>query len=259
VKRPDEDDWSKCRRVLQYLKGCKHLKLRIKINDINEIKWIVDASHNVHWDCKGQTGAGMTMGEGAIISSSNKQKINTKSACESELVGIDDVIPTMLWSLYFIQAQGIDTKRIRLYQDNKSTILLANHGQMSSSKRTKHIKAKFFFIADRVSAGEIAIEHMPTEDVWIDGNTKPNEGRRFRVDRSKIMNCPIDVPDETLGKYDDDDDPVQPPMTTGSKGRSAPDHRSAKCRAQECVGSQAPFYGGNRAAGQPPIIGTTDT
>ena len=197
----------------------------------------------------------MTMGEGAIISSSNKQKINTKSACESELVGIDDAIPTMLWSLYFIQAQGIDTKRIRLYQDNKSTILLASHGQMSSSKRTKHIKAKFFFIADKVSAGEIAIEHMPTEDVWIDVNTKPNEGRRFRVDRSKIMNCSIDIPDETLnGRVEGSGVDDEPPMTTGSKGRSAPDHRSAKCRAQECVGSQTPFCGGNRVTGQPPII-----
>ena len=97
VKKPDEDDWGKCRRVLQYLKGYKSLKLRIVAEDLNEIKWLVDASHNVHWDSKGQTGAGMTLGQGAIISSSNKQRINTKSACESELVGIDDAIPTMLW------------------------------------------------------------------------------------------------------------------------------------------------------------------
>lgn len=112
VKRPDEDDWGKLRRVIQYLKGSRSLKLRIKVDGLDEAKWLVDASHNVHWDCRGQTGAGMTLGSGAVVSSSNKQKVNTRSACESELVGVDDACPTLLWSLYFIQGQGVNMKNV---------------------------------------------------------------------------------------------------------------------------------------------------
>lgn len=98
VKRPDEDNWGKLRRVLQYLKGTRKLKLCLKVTSLEEAHWFVDASHEVHWDCKGQTGASMTLGKEAIINSSLCQKINTKSSCETELVGVDDVILTVLWS-----------------------------------------------------------------------------------------------------------------------------------------------------------------
>jgi hypothetical protein len=66
----------------------------------------------------------MTLGKGATISGSNKHRSNSKSACKSKLIGQDDYISTMLWSLYFMQAQGYPITNIRLYQDNKSTILL---------------------------------------------------------------------------------------------------------------------------------------
>jgi hypothetical protein len=82
----------------------------------------VDASHGVHADCKGHTGAGMTLGNGAVMSSSRKQKINTRSSTESEVVGVDDVMPSVLWSLYFLQEQGYGTAHAVIYQDNKSAI-----------------------------------------------------------------------------------------------------------------------------------------
>jgi hypothetical protein len=174
------------------------------VDDLKEAKWYIDASHNVHWDCKGQTGGGMTLGKGACLSGSNKQKTNSKSACETDLIGVDDYIFLVLWSLYFIQAQGIDMSNARIYQDNKSTILLENNGKMSSSKRTKHIKSKFFFITDRIHQGEVVVEYLPTEEMWIDVNTKPKQGYPFRRDRAMLMNCPVDLPDETLIRSPDD-------------------------------------------------------
>ena len=195
--RPDEDDWGKVRRVLRYLKGTRTLPLRLTVDDLAIAKWNIDASHAVHWDCKGQTGAGMTLGKGAVTSFSRKQKINTKSSTESEVVGVDDAMPSILWSLYFIQAQGYDMKYALVQQDNKSAILLEVNGKMSSSKRTKHIRIKYFFITDRVAQGDIVIEHKPTEEMWIDMHTKPKQGTPFRKDRSQLMNCPIDIPDET--------------------------------------------------------------
>jgi hypothetical protein len=48
----------------------------------------------------------MTLGKGAAISFSQKQKINTCSSTETEVVGVDDAMPSVLWSLYFIQEQG---------------------------------------------------------------------------------------------------------------------------------------------------------
>ena len=101
VKKPDEDDWGKLKRLLKYLLGTKHLRLRLTVEDLGVIRWWVDASYNVHEDCKGQTGAMMSLGNGAPISFSRKQKLNVRSSCEGELVGLDDAMPTILWARYF--------------------------------------------------------------------------------------------------------------------------------------------------------------
>ena len=85
-----------------------------------------------------------------------------------------------------------------LYQDNKSTILLANNGRWSSSKRTKHIKSRYFFIEDKVDQGEVSIEHQPTNMMlmWSDVLTKPKQGKGFRIDRAMLMNVPEIYNDE---------------------------------------------------------------
>ena len=46
--------------------------------------------------------------------------------------------------------------------------------------------------------GDVKIEHKPTGEMWIDMNTKPKQGTPFRTDRSHMMNCPLNVMDETL-------------------------------------------------------------
>ena len=73
---------------------------------------------------------------------SRKQKLNTKSSTEAELVGIDDVMPQILWTRYFLMGQGFNVTDNILYQENKSTIKLATNGRVSSGKRTRHVNDK---------------------------------------------------------------------------------------------------------------------
>jgi hypothetical protein len=195
VKAPDEDDWGKLKRVLKYLNGTKFLKLTLSVGDLGMLKWYVDGSHNVHWDCKGHGGAVFKLGKGATASYSRKVKLNTRSSTETELYAADMYMPEMLWSLYFIQAQGYEAECVGLYQDNISTQLLIKNGKMSSGKKTKHIKAKFFFIKDRVDNGEIRVNDCPAEEMWADIMTKPLQGTAFRVMRAELMNCPINYED----------------------------------------------------------------
>ncbi len=74
---------------------------------------------------------------------------------------MDDALLFILWARYFIEAQGYTVGENILYQDNKSTILLATNGRWSSSKRTKHINSRYFFIKDKVESGEVSIKHRP--------------------------------------------------------------------------------------------------
>jgi hypothetical protein len=57
---------------------------------------------------------------------------------------------------------------------------------MSSGKKTKHIKVKFFFIKDRVDEGEIKVIDCPAEGMWADIMTKPLQGKAFRTLQDQI-------------------------------------------------------------------------
>ena len=48
----------------------------------------------------------MSLGKGAIMSISTKQKINTKSSTEAEIVGVDDTLPFNVWCRNFLLEQG---------------------------------------------------------------------------------------------------------------------------------------------------------
>jgi len=83
VKNPDEDDYKKLSRVIQYLRGTKDMSLTIERN--NSPRWWVDSSYAVHPDMKSHTGIFMTIGKGGTYTASCKQKLNTKSSTEAEL------------------------------------------------------------------------------------------------------------------------------------------------------------------------------
>ncbi len=81
--------------------------------------WYVNVSFAVHSNMHGHTGGGMTMGRGFPISVSTKQKLNTKSSTESELVGIDNMMPIIQWTCYFLLSQGYGVIENLLLQDKK--------------------------------------------------------------------------------------------------------------------------------------------
>ena len=84
------------------------------------------------------------MGTGFPISSSTKQKLNTRSSTESEIVGVDDFMPSILWTRNFLNAQDYDVTENIIFQDNKRAILLEKNGKLSSGNITKHINIRYF-------------------------------------------------------------------------------------------------------------------
>jgi len=111
------------------------------------------------------------------MSLSKKQKLNTRSSTKGKLIGIDDAIPSIMWLLYFIKSQGYDVTHNILYQDNKSTILLATNDIISSSKRMKHIHNRYFLVKDKVDHGKLEIKREGTDKMWSNMLTKPKQGR----------------------------------------------------------------------------------
>jgi hypothetical protein len=69
----------------------------------------------------------------------------------------------MMWTRYFIEAQGFEVDESILNQDNPRAMLLEKNGKASSSKRIKHVQVRYFFIKDRIVSKDITVKHCPTE------------------------------------------------------------------------------------------------
>ena len=61
--------------------------------------------------------------------------------------------------------------------------------------KTKHVKAKLFFIKDRVNEGEIKVMDCPGEEIWADVLAKPLQGMAFQTMQAEFMNCPVNYED----------------------------------------------------------------
>jgi len=187
VKGPDKDDWGKLTRMMKYLQATRGLVQTIQADNPLVIKWYVDGAHAVHHDMRGHTGSAMTMGKGAAYSSSSKQKINTMSSTETELIAVNDKMGQILWTKYFLEAQGYDVPTV-LFQDNKSTMLLEEHGCTSSTKRTRHINIRYFFVTDCIRREGLKLEHCATDNMLGDFGTKPLQGKKFVDFRKELLN-----------------------------------------------------------------------
>ena len=137
---------------------------------------------------RGQSGGCLTLGQGMPITGSTKQKLNTRSSTETELVAADDFMPILLWTNHFLEAQGYDTSGTILYQDNQSAILLETNGRKSSGKRTKHLSVRYFFITDRIYNKDFDVAYSPTGAMLGDFFTKPVQGQLFITFQRLIMN-----------------------------------------------------------------------
>jgi hypothetical protein len=100
VKCPDQDDWKKLMSLLGYLKRTAGL-------------------YAFHEDMRGQSGAVLLAGNCTVLFRSNKQKVNTSisTSTETELVAVDDALPTIQWTKKFMCEQGYDLETM-IKEDN---------------------------------------------------------------------------------------------------------------------------------------------
>ena len=130
----------------------------------------------------------MSLGKGGIYNTSRKQRLVACSSTESELIGVHDIMPQLIWTRNFLEAQGYTVSSNVLFQDNMSSILLAKNGRASSGKRTRHINLRYFFVKDKCDEKVLSIEHCPTDKMLGDFFTKPLHGSLFKWMRQHIMN-----------------------------------------------------------------------
>jgi hypothetical protein len=128
------------------------------------------------------------LGEGTFTSTTSKQKIVTTSSSEAELVVISDNLSPLIANKYFLEYQGYKVGPIKLAQDNRSTIVMANKGK-PIGKKTRHIAIRHFFIKDRIDSKDVELVNVKTEERVADYFTKL-QGALLTKMRDIIMGVP---------------------------------------------------------------------
>jgi hypothetical protein len=105
---------------MKYLQGTEGLPLTFSSDGSGMLAWWVDAPYAVHPDMKGHTGGVFTMGRGAVSRTFIRQQLGTRSSTESELVGIHDALPDILWTKDILEPQGYLVIENVLHQVNQS-------------------------------------------------------------------------------------------------------------------------------------------
>ena len=85
-----------------------------------------------------------------------------------------------IWLQNFVTSlqivDGIE-KPLKIFCDNKSTVLYSNN---NSSTKSKHIDIKFLAAKERVPNGQVSIEHIGTNSTIVDPLTKGLPPKVFR-------------------------------------------------------------------------------
>jgi hypothetical protein len=191
VSNPNLDDWKKLYRIMFYLNGTIDFNLILKPNDLI-LKCQSDASFAVHSDRKSHTGVICYFGDiskyasGIISAYSNKQKLNSKSSFESEILALNSGVDEVVFLKRLLDEIGIPQPTIAVFQDNQSTIYSISTGS-TNHKRTKHIDVKYFYLKNRIDLGQIKLIYLETDNMVADVLTKPLYGTKYKLLTSNMM------------------------------------------------------------------------
>jgi hypothetical protein len=187
VSKSTKQDKAKLKRVLEYLNGTRDLPYILGADSLEAFFSWIDAAFAVHEDMRGHTGGATSMGTGAFMVKSSKQKQNTLSSTECEHVGVAQYLPSPIWLSQFLKYQGYDVTDKTLYQDNESTIRFLKNGKKSAGKNSRHVDIRMFFSKDRIEAENIKVKHCRTNHMLSDFWSKPLQGALFRKFRDVSM------------------------------------------------------------------------
>lgn len=178
VGKSTSDDNAKLDRVLNYLAHTKDRKLVMRKGGQVAMEGYIDASYGVHDDGKSRTGVALMIGGTCVGAWSSKQKLNTKSSTEAEIVGLSDGLSHVLWMRELLKAQGYNLPPTKVHQDNQGVLSIMARGR-NPKHRTKHLNIRHFFARDRVYIGDIILTYCPTRDMIADILTKAVNGELF--------------------------------------------------------------------------------
>ena len=101
------EEWVKLRTLFGFLKTKNNYQRIFGTDDFLRLETWIYASHVVHPNMRVHTGGSTYFGCGIIYRKPAKQKLNTKSTTDSEVLGMSECVPYKIYIINFLEAQGL--------------------------------------------------------------------------------------------------------------------------------------------------------
>lgn len=142
-----ESDWNEAKRVLRYLKGTKHKRLKLggagkhtKLIGYADANWAEDRS-----DRKSNKGYIFKLAGGCISWACRKQTCVSLSSTEAEYVALAEACQEGIWIIRLLEDIKFGhNSPLTMYEDNQSCIKMIENRRFSH--RTKHIDTKYQYV-----------------------------------------------------------------------------------------------------------------
>jgi len=186
MHNPRQTHWQALKRVLRYLKGTIHHGLVLNRNSSLTLSVFSDSDWGgVHSAGRSTTAYLLYLGTNIVSWKSTRQKSVSRSSTEAEYKALANASAELIWLKHLLQELGISIKITpTLFCDNTgATYLCANPVYHS---RMKHIALDYHFVREQISAGQLKVLHVHSQDQLADMLTKPLSRAPFLRNRSKI-------------------------------------------------------------------------
>lgn len=179
-KNPGQGHWTAVKHILKYLKRTKDYMLVYQGDSLVPLGF-TDSDFQADRDkSKSTSGYVFTLGGGAIIWRSIKQKCIVDSTMEAEYVAASEAAKEAVWLRNFLMdltvVPGLP-KSITLYCDNAGAV--ANSKEPRVHKSSKHIERKYHLIRSIVKRGDVVVVKIASADNIADPFTKSLPAKTF--------------------------------------------------------------------------------
>ena len=120
------------------------------------------------------------------------------SSTEAELVALCDLAIELIYVMGLVTFLGyVLNGPVPVYTDNKGAYDLCH--RFTSAQNSRHVDRKLFKMRELRGAGEVTVDHVPTELNPADLMTKILKRQVFERHRRTVLNCGASVCEATEG------------------------------------------------------------
>jgi hypothetical protein len=181
---PNKYDLARLERTEAYVRSTQGHCLMIAPTTTKLAAW-VDASYGVHADMRSHSGTILTLGGAVVYAASNKQRLMATSSTQAELASLASAIDKITWARSWLEELGYKQGPVTVWQDNQSTMRMAERG-FGKSSASKHWAMRYFYAKEAIDLGTITLQYVSTENMLADALTKPIPRDRFAQWRTSI-------------------------------------------------------------------------